>query len=368
MPVRPRSSIAARGRRSRRWPSATIAVAASVSVLALAACGAAGDTQVGGYSPARATPTAERAAEAVRIAAAGDIACAAPPRGRSDPDACQYDDTSDLLVHRSFARVLTLGDNQYDVGAYAAYRNYYGPWWGRVLRLTSPVPGNHEYAQDPTARPRGYFRYFGARVRGPDGLGYYSFDVPNGCTPGSGVCWHVVALSSELCFAPGGCGRAADPSDPGTGNRMFSWLRADLAAHPRSEYPCTLAYWHHPLFSISTESAGSSAVRPLWRLLYAAHADVVLNGHSHNYQRWKPMTPSGERDRRNGIREFVVGTGGASKYGLSADRPPTLSIAQNRSFGVLVLRLRPDGYSWAWRTARGQPSFEDVRRAPVRCR
>jgi len=350
----------------------SIAVVASAALLVLAACATPpadpNDPTPSTSTPRTASPAGPRRSGAVvRIAAAGDIACASSPNGRGDPDHCQYDDSARLLAHRGFERILALGDNQYDVGAYGAYLDYYDRWWGRVLRRTDPVPGNHEYAQDPTATPRGYFRYFGDRVKGPDGLGYYSYDVPKGCTPGHGVCWHVVALSSELCFAPGGCGRPTDPSDPSTGNRMFEWLKDDLAAHPSSSYPCTLAFWHHPLFSVSTASAGSAAVRPLWRLLYRSRADVVLNGHSHNYQRWAPMTPGGRRAHGRGIREFVVGTGGASKYPLASTSPNTLAAAQARSFGVLVLGLGKDGYSWAWRTARGQRPFEDTHRADVSC-
>jgi calcineurin-like phosphoesterase family protein len=316
------------------------------------------------------SPTARtrgRTGDTVRIAAAGDIACQSAPYGDASPAACQYDATSDLLVGKGFARVLALGDNQYDVGAYRAYVSFYDPWWGRVRRRTDPVPGNHEYDQDPTATPTGYFRYFGDRVEGPDGLGYYSFDVPRDCTPGSGACWHVIALSSELCFAPGGCGRASDPAAPGLGNRMHDWLRQDLAAHPESSYPCTLAFWHHPLFSFSTGSGASTAVRPLWRLLYRARADLVLNGHSHNYQRWRPLTASGRRDPRTGIREFVVGTGGASHYALGSTTPDNVVAAQDTSFGILVLTLHADGYSWAWRTAAGQPSYRDTHRTAVAC-
>jgi hypothetical protein len=303
----------------------------------------------------------------IRIAAAGDIACASGPYDSSDPDHCQYDDTSDLLVGKGFARVLALGDDQYDRGAYAAFLDYYDPWWGRVKRRTSPVPGNHEYDQDPSATPRGYFRYFGDAVKGPDGLGYYSFDLPQGCTPGQGVCWHVIAMSSELCFGSGGCGPPGDPSNPGSGNRMFEWLRQDLAAHPNDQYPCTLAFWHHPLFSFSSLSSASPAVRPLWRLLYRAGADVVLNGHSHNYQRWRPLSPGGALDRERGIREFVVGTGGASRYPLRSERPDKVAAAQDGSFGVLVLKLTAGGYSWAWHTAQGQASYRDAHTTPVGC-
>ena len=131
---------------------------------------------------------------------------------------------------------------------------YYGPTWGRFRTRTFPAPGNHEYTEDPAAVPTGYFRYFGDRVRGPDGLGYYSFDLPTGCTPGVGVCWHLIALSSELCFAGGGCGPAADPADSGPGNRMHGGSSTTCCTHPDDDYPCTLAFWHHPLFSISDGS------------------------------------------------------------------------------------------------------------------
>ena len=168
------------------------------------------------------------------IAAAGDTACQNAPYGSGSPANCQYDDTAHLIDAANLARVLLLGDNQYDVGAFAAYMSYFDPTWGRAKPNLAPAPGNHEYANDPSSRPRGYFRYFGVAVRGPDGLGYYSYDV--GACPGD-PCWHLISLNSELCFAAGGCGSAADPSDPGPGNRMYAWLAQDLADHPDSDYP-----------------------------------------------------------------------------------------------------------------------------------
>lgn len=255
-----------------------------------------------------ASAAAAPARSEVVIGAAGDIACPADPHGSAAPDSCQYDDTSDLIFRTGLTAVLALGDNQYDTGTLSAYQHYFDPWWGRVFPKIHPVPGNHEYAQDPSAKPRGYFRYFGDAVKGPEDLGYYSFDVPEGCTPGRGVCWHVIALSSELCFASGGCGAPADPSNPGTGNRMYEWLSADLASHPNATYPCTLAFWHHPRFSFSTGSGATSAVGPLWDLLYAAKA-----------------------------------------------------------FGILRLSLRPTGYGWEWVTAAGQPAFSDTKTRSAGC-
>jgi acid phosphatase type 7 len=303
----------------------------------------------------------------VIVVAAGDIACAARPFGAGSPDRCQYDETAELIARRGIEEVLPLGDLQYDEGEYRNFLLYYDRWWGMSKDNQSPVPGNHDHANAPNHRPRGYFRYFGNRVRGPNGWGYYSFDLPPGCTPGVGVCWHLIALNSEICYATGGCDRPVNPTDPGVGERMWRWLRRDLAVHPDSDYTCTLAYFHHPLFSFSSGSGASPAVRPLWRLLYDAEADVVLNGHSHNYQRWRPLTPGGEPSAR-GIREFVVGTGGASRYALlSGDPPANLVKAQDRSFGVLRLILSDGGYRWSWRTADGQPRFRDNSASAVDC-
>lgn len=227
------------------------------------------------------------------------------------------------------------------------------------------MPGNHEYPNGPSSRPKGYFRYFGDRVKGPNRLGYYSYDL--GACP-EDPCWHLIALNSELCFAPGGCRAAADPIDLGPGNKMYRWLGRDLANHPDTEYPCTLAYWHHPLFSFSSRGGTSSTVRPLWQLLYGAGADVVLNGHSHNYQRWRPQDPSGKFDRERGIREFVVGTGGRSLYAIPGrDWPATLVLAQSDSFGILRMELRAERYRWEWVTAVGQPKSEDTPAHSVRC-
>jgi hypothetical protein len=111
------------------------------------------------------------------IAAAGEIACPVPPFPDANPDACQYDDTADLIRPGELAAVLALGDNQYDNGSYEDYLAYYDSEWGRAKSITKPVPGNHEYAAPPPAIPDGYFRYFGDSVRGPDGQGYYSFDL-----------------------------------------------------------------------------------------------------------------------------------------------------------------------------------------------
>ncbi|HEY3247388.1 MAG TPA: metallophosphoesterase [bacterium] len=254
------------------------------------------------------------------IAAAGDIACDPADRGFSGrfPFVCRMKATSDLLLRIDPVAVLVLGDLQYDDGALRKFQQSYHPTWGRVKDISRPVPGNHEYG---TPGARGYFDYFGTIAADPD-RGYYSFDLG---------AWHVIALNSNCRFV-GGCG----PGSP-----QERWLRADLAAHPAR---CTLAYWHHPRFS-SGYHGTNATYAAFWRALYEVDADVVLNGHDHDYERFSPQDPAGRFDPGRGLREFVVGTGGRSLYGFR--RPEDNSVIFSAAaFGVLVLTLHSTSYDW----------------------
>jgi 3',5'-cyclic AMP phosphodiesterase CpdA len=245
----------------------------------------------------------------VVIAAAGDIA----------DDDLDAERTAQLLDRLRPALVLALGDIAYERGSIEEYRSYFDPTWGRHKAKLRPVPGNHEYGTPGAA---GYFEYFGSAA-GVAGQGYYSFDVGR---------WHLVALNSN-CTAVGGCGR---------GSAQERWLRRDLKS---SRARCTLAYWHHPRFS-SGNYADDPTYDAFWRALHERGADVVLNGHDHNYQRYAPQDSNGTRDPRRGLRQFVVGTGG--KNTRPVDPPPVRNreAANGETLGVLKLTLRPAGYEW----------------------
>lgn len=255
------------------------------------------------------------------IVAAGDIACdpatSAFNGGKGTSYACRELYTSDVAMQQSPAAALVLGDTQYEVGALAAFQQSYDPSWGRLKSITHPAVGNHEYL---TANASGYYGYFGAAAGAPN-KGYYSFDLG---------AWHLIALNSQ-CSSIGGCG----PGSP-----QDTWLRADLAAHPNK---CTLAYWHIPLWSSGGRASPNMAV--VTQDLYAAHADVVLTGHDHIYERFAPQDAKGNADPVNGIRAFVVGTGGA-------DHTTVATIAKNSevrnvdTFGVLKLTLHSSSYDW----------------------
>jgi hypothetical protein len=268
------------------------------------------------------------------ISAAGDIACApVDPNyngGLGTSTKCGQRRTSDLVVSEQPAKVLTLGDNQYEVGRLSRFLESYDPTWGRVKSITRPVAGNHEYK---TAGAAGHFDYYGAAA-GPRDKGYYSFDVGT---------WHLVALNSN-CAEVGGCG---------AGSPQESWLRSDLAAHPND---CTLAYWHHPRFSSGPHGNGAF-MQAIWKALYDANADVVLTGHDHDYERFAPKAANGSADPVRGIREFVVGSGGKSHYSTGTPEPNS-QVRNSNTFGVLELSLHPGSYSWKFEPEPGK-TFTD---------
>ncbi len=261
------------------------------------------------------------------VAAAGDIACNLKSGFFSR---CTMQETSDLLVDSGLTAVLTLGDNQDDGAEIGDYRGSYDPTWGRVKTITHPIPGDDDLR---TAAGGAYYDYFGAAA-GTRGKGYYSYDVG---------AWHIIALNSN-CAEVGGC-RAGFPQQ--------RWLRADLAAHRNR---CVLAYWHHPRFSSGSQGA-NPGMDALWRTLYAWGADVVLNAHAHNYERFAPQTPDGAPDPRRGIRQFVVGTGGTLPQPVNPPSPNS-DILHTGDSGVLELTLHPNAYDWRF-VAAGNGRFSD---------
>jgi hypothetical protein len=258
------------------------------------------------------------------VAAAGDIACdpvaVAYNGGAGVKTQCRQRGTSDLLLAIGPDAVLTLGDNQYTTGTYDQFMASYDPTWGRLKGITRPAVGNHDY---DTAGAAGYFRYFGSAAGDP-AKGYYSFDLG---------AWHIVALNSNCALVPCAPGSAQE-----------QWLRADLAANRAA---CTLAYWHHPRFSSGPhgDEPSTAKLTPLWQALYEAGADVVLNAHDHDYERFAPQSPAGSADAVRGLREFIVGTGGRSHYQVTTPVANS-EVTDAVTFGVLALTLRATGYEW----------------------
>jgi acid phosphatase type 7 len=249
----------------------------------------------------------------VVLVGAGDIGvCAAEAPGK----------TARLLDARG-GTIFTTGDHAYPSGTAQQFRDCYEPTWGRHKQRTRPSPGNHDYE---TAGGAPYFTYFGANA-GPAGVGYYHYRLG---------AWDVYALNSNV---------ATDAASP-----QVRWLQDQLTANGSR---CALAYWHHPLFT-SGPHGDNVSVRPLWQALYDAGAEIVLAGHDHLYERFAPQDHDGRADPVRGIRQFIVGTGGAALY--DAVRIRANSEVRWRDHGVLELILRPESYSWTFLTGDGAPS------------
>ncbi|MBC7501642.1 MAG: metallophosphoesterase [Herminiimonas sp.] len=296
-------------------------LAAVASMASLTGCASLADPALHGATISR---PLQDAAE-VTLFAAGDIAqCGKAPVSTSGAA------RTAAMVEKGIAAspdavVLALGDTTYPSGLPAEFTDCYGPTWGRFKDRTLPAPGNHEYRTPGAA---GYFDYFGA-LAGPDQRGYYSRTV--------GM-WHVVSLNSNL----------RSPAS----EAQVAWLREDLAQLRRSDpKACVLAFWHHPFYS-SGGHGNNMHMRGVWQTLLDARADVVLSGHDHDYERFGPQDANANIDTRAGLRQFVVGNGGAelSPYGPTK---PHSAAQDNSSHGVIRMVLKPDGYEWAFMSVDG---------------
>ncbi|MGW0588904.1 galactose-binding domain-containing protein [Streptosporangium sp. NPDC002607] len=270
----------------------------------------------GGTSTPSPTPTATPTAtptvtpgDTFVVAAAGDIAAQCTASSSS----CAHPKTAAQVQAMNPEFVITMGDNQYDDARLSDFQNYYDKTWGRFKSKTRPAVGNHE-TYDPAGTYAGYKGYFGS-IATPQGKTYYSYDRGN---------WHFIALDSNYFDQ----------------TAQINWLKADLAANTKG---CIAAYWHHPLFS-SGEHGNDPVGKPVWKILYDAGADLVLNGHDHHYERFAPQNPDAQADPK-GMVEILGGMGGASPYGITNVQPNSQKRLVD-IYGVVKMTFAPAAFSW----------------------
>jgi hypothetical protein len=271
-------------------------------------------TPVGSPTPTRTptstppgNPTATRTPTPTPTSASGSAVLV----GAGDISSCSNnnDEATAQLLDNISGTVFAAGDNAYSSGSYTEYINCYDPTWGRHKSRTQPVPGNHEYM---TSGAAGYFQYFNNIPA------YYAYNLGS---------WRIYALNSEIDVSASGA--------------QATWLQSDLNANPTQ---CVLAYWHKPRWSSGSSHGSDPSMQTLWQILYNAGAEVIVNGHEHNYERFAEMNASGAAVSA-GLREFVVGTGGAGHYSFGSPLS-TSQVRDYSSFGVLKLTLRAGGYDW----------------------
>jgi acid phosphatase type 7 len=369
--------------------------AAGVCVVALAVGVAEATTGSGVNDWPYQTGSHDARGRTYTLAAVGDIACEPDTAENASTPAslkCGSPDEGGLTAEYATAAqadamhpdlVALLGDEQYEVGKLSDFENSFEQAWGGLKMLERPSPGNHEYyaytkhGDNETAQNgAGYFAYFNGHdqagtpyAQGQAGddtdaaQGWYSYNIGH---------WHVISLNIECASAP--FGNDCSTTDGDLLSQETQWLAADLRA---DHSQCTMAYWHQPTFSATTAAAtgvpdpsapgvGSTeggAADVWWKLLYKAHASLILNGHEHVYARFRPMNPAGQSDPERGIPQIIVGTGGEDLDTLAtsgtAYSNPNVVTAQDEAFGILELKLRPNGYSFTYKPAVPGPGFSD---------
>ncbi|MBO0885354.1 MAG: metallophosphoesterase [Mycobacterium sp.] len=332
-------------------------------------------------------------ASSYTLAAVGDIACEpdnAENAGNPAALKCGSDSLGGLSAEFATAKqadsmhpdaVALLGDEQYQVGKLSDFEQSFEQAWGGLKMLERPSPGNHEYYNyakkgdnEAAQNGVGYFGYFNGHdqngtpyTQGQAGddtannQGWYSYNLGN---------WHIISLNIECESAP--FNNDCSTTDGSLLSQETQWLAKDLANNAK---PCTVAYWHQPTFTAADSSAdvpdpsapGADSVEGLasdawWKLLYNAHATLVLNGHEHYYARFRPMNPAGQSDPTHGITQFIVGTGGEGLDTLATESDgsysnPNVVTAQDQAFGVMKLTLHPDSYSWNYQPTLAGPGF-----------
>lgn len=254
------------------------------------------------------------------LVGAGDIAqCSSPGPAQTA-----------ALLDSIRGTVFIAGDAAYATKKYPdPFHDCFDETWGRHRARTRPSPGNHEYDDKYDPKADRYYAYFG-ELAGPRGKGYYSYELGT---------WHVIALNTAI------------PIEPGTD--QHAWLVRDLDANLGK---CTIAYMHHPRFS-SGPHEEQAVVLPLWRTFARYGLSVVVAGHDHIYERFQPMDPDGNPDPVHGIRQFVAGMGGASKYSVKRLAPGS-EVNSSEGYGVLKLSLLDQRYRWQFIPVPGN-TFRD---------
>ena len=258
----------------------------------------------------------------IEVVAVGDLVC--PPGAEVTATTCRHEDTARVTEKIDPDAVLVLGDTQYDTGALRAYRRSYDESWGAFKGITYPAPGNHEYK---TEGAEGYYTYF--RKRQPGAPGYYATNLGR---------WRMYGLNSNCSEID--C------------DKQLRWLVQDIKDHPRT---CSLFTMHHPRYS-SGEHGSDGSMRQFFRVAFRNQVDLVLAGHDHHYERFRPMNHQGEL-RKRGVTEFVSGGGGKSHYAADGDVKGS-AFVENDTFGVLRLVLSPDSFRYEFRGVDGSTQDE----------
>jgi hypothetical protein len=234
----------------------------------------------------------------------------------------------------------------------SSYTNCFNSNWGRASlkeRIWAGV-GNDEYDDELVTT---FENNFPVDRRGPDDGFFYAYDY------GPADSWRVISLNS-MCAVRSDTGTDSGPDETGVDmaclEKMLAWLDTEFSQNPRE---CTIALFHHPRFSsaIGADVQNNTVrMQGLWEHLARNGVDVAISAHARNYERFRPSDPFGRFDA-DGMRSFVVGTGGQTPFNAFAASPHPLSAARiANTFGIARFTLSPGSYDWAFLPVGGAPT------------
>ena len=276
-----------------------------------------------------------------KVIAVGDIACepsnANFNEGNGIVDACAQKSVGRAIEREHADAVLLLGDIQYLYGKFEDFERSFVPYFREIEAPLYVAAGNHDYGNgsvpngDLSGYKKAFDQYFPKATYEKEGKTYYEFNLGP---------WQLYALDSNCAYV-GGCGQ---------GSPQYDWLTSKV----NSEDKCSIAFWHHPLFTSGTHKGDIDILdrKPFWDVLQFAGTDVVLNGHDHHYERFASKLPDGTVSQ-DGIREFISGAGGYSLRKVAEPYPSGQEKVVDDQFGYLYLELFPGRYEWQYKNVYG---------------
>ncbi len=205
---------------------------------------------------------------------------------------------------------ILLGDNTYPDGTDAEFQaNFFNIYKDRLLKNFPlfPAPGNHDYhdiefsaALAQQTHAIAYYQNFSMPVNGESGgipshnQAYYSFDIGNA---------HFLSLDS---YGKENGARLYDTLGP-----QVEWIKKDLEAAQHAGW--IIAYWHHPPFTMGSHNGDTEDELVKIRenfipILERYGVDLVLCGHSHDYERSGMMNGYYGKENEFDSARYVLGS------------------------------------------------------------
>ena len=252
--------------------------------------------------------------------------------------------------------LMTVGDNTYNGGSDGGFQsNFFDVYQKGTFMRQSPLfmgIGNHDYGGYPHVQDNpemGYYQIFNLPSKGelggvPSGSeAYYSFDYGN---------VHFISLDS---FARGRDGKLLTDA----GSEQLAWLIKDLE---NTKQRWKIVYFHHAPYTRGTYDSDvwENLKQPrlvVTPVLEKYGVDLVLSGHSHVYERSKPIKGyTGLVADFNPAIHFTQTSSG--KYNATVNSCPYMFTSNQASNGVIYVVNGVGGATGAMRSNGPHPVME----------